>query len=45
MDDLLKIDGVVAAGEFGLNGSLVDYQASVEFPKELAQTTAQSPRW
>lgn len=40
LDDLLNIKGVVAAGEFGLDGSLVDYKASVEFSKELAQTTA-----
>lgn len=40
LDDLLKLDGVVAAGEFGLDGSLVDYKASVDFSKELAETTA-----
>ena len=40
LDDLLKLNGVVAAGEFGLDGSLVDYKANVEFSKELAQTTA-----
>jgi roadblock/LC7 domain-containing protein len=40
LDGLLKINGVVAAGEFGLDGSLVDYQANVDFSKELAQTTA-----
>ena len=40
LDDLLKINGVVAAGEFGLDGSLVDFKASVDFSKELAQTTA-----
>ena len=40
LDDLLKLNGVAAAGEFGLDGSLVDYKANVEFSKELAQTTA-----
>lgn len=40
LDDLLNINGVVAAGEFGLDGSLVDYKASVEFSEDLAQTTA-----
>lgn len=40
LDDLLKINGVVAAGEFGLDGSLVDYKAEVEFSQDLAQTTA-----
>jgi len=40
LDDLLNLKGVVAAGEFGRDGSLVDYKASVDFSKELAQTTA-----
>lgn len=40
LDDLLNIKGVVAAGEFRRDGSLVDYKASVDFPQELAQTTA-----
>jgi roadblock/LC7 domain-containing protein len=40
LDDLLKLNGVVAAGEFGLDGSLVDYKANVDFSKELAQSTA-----
>ena len=40
LDDLLNIKGVVAAGEFGLDGSLVDYKANVDFSEEQAQTTA-----
>ena len=40
LEDLLKIKGVVAAGEFGLDGSLVDYKADVKFSQDLAQTTA-----
>ena len=40
LDDLLNIKGVVAAGEFGLDGALVDYKASVDFSPELAETTA-----
>ena len=31
LEDLLNIKGAVAAGEFGLDGSLVNYQASVGF--------------
>ena len=30
LDDLLKIDGVVAAGEFAADGKFVDYKASQE---------------
>lgn len=40
LEDLLNLKGVVAAGEFGLDGSLVDYKASVDFSQELAETTA-----
>ena len=40
LDDLLNIKGVVAAGEFGLDGVLVDYKANVDFSQEQAQTTA-----
>jgi roadblock/LC7 domain-containing protein len=41
VDDLLKIDGVAAAGEFTLDGKLVAFKANVDFPKELAEATAQ----
>jgi roadblock/LC7 domain-containing protein len=40
LDDLLNIKGVVAAGEFGLDGSLVAYKSHVDFSQEQAQTTA-----
>lgn len=41
IDDLLDIKGVVAAGEFSPDGSLVDYGANMDMPEELAATTAQ----
>lgn len=41
LDELLKIDGVVAAGEFRKDGSLVDYRASMDMSPELAAQSAQ----
>ena len=41
LDELLKIDGVAAAGEFRLDGSLVDYKANMEMPPEVAAMSAQ----
>jgi roadblock/LC7 domain-containing protein len=41
LDDLLKLDGVVAAGEFGLDGTLVDFKAKMDMSPELAQMSAQ----
>lgn len=41
LQDLLKIDGVVAAGEFAADGSLIDYAASLDMSRELAETSAQ----
>ena len=35
LDDLLRIDGVMAAGEFTADGTLVDYRANTNMP----------PRW
>jgi roadblock/LC7 domain-containing protein len=41
LDDLLKLPGVMAAGEFSADGKLVDYKATMEMSRELAATTAQ----
>ena len=41
MDDLLKMPGVMAAGEFSADGTLVGYKAKMEMSPELAATTAQ----
>jgi roadblock/LC7 domain-containing protein len=40
LQDLLNLRGVAAAGEFGSDGSLTDYEAKVDFSEELAQQTA-----
>ena len=41
LDDLLKIDGVAAAGEFAADGKLVDFKANVDMSPEMAQMSAQ----
>lgn len=41
LDDLLKVDGVVAAGEFRRDGTLVDYRAAMDMSPELAASAAQ----
>ena len=41
LDDLLKLPGVVTAGEFQIDGTLVDFKAKMDMPSDLAQTTAQ----
>jgi len=41
LDDLLKIDGVVAAGEFAADGKLVDYKANMDMSPEMAAMSAQ----
>lgn len=40
LDELLKIEGVVAAGEFKRDGTLVDYRASMVMSRELASQVA-----
>ncbi|MGH7885560.1 MAG: DUF2173 family protein [Thermodesulfobacteriota bacterium] len=41
LDDLLHIEGVVAAGEFTTDGKLVDFKGTMEMPQEIAHMTAQ----
>ncbi len=41
LNDLLKLSGVVAAGEFTADGKLVDYKSSMPMSAELAEMTAQ----
>ena len=41
IEELLKLDGVAAVGEFRPDGSLVDYKANVEMPPEMAAMSAQ----
>jgi len=40
IDDLLKFNGVMAAGIFSPEGKLVDYKSNTEMPKEMAEMTA-----
>jgi len=41
LDDLLRIEGVMAAGEFTADGTLVDYRSNVNMPQEFAAMSAQ----
>ena len=41
LEDLLNIDGVVAAGEFAADGKLVDYKAKMDMSQEMAQMSAE----
>jgi len=41
LEELLKIEGVVAAGEFARDGALIDYRSSMEMSPELAAGAAQ----
>jgi roadblock/LC7 domain-containing protein len=41
LQELLDIDGVVAAGEFNRDGSLVNFEASMDMSDEMAQMSAQ----
>jgi roadblock/LC7 domain-containing protein len=41
LDELLQIDGVVAAGEYTADGKLVDYKTRMDMSREMAEMTAQ----
>lgn len=41
MDELLKLDVVVAAGEFAADGKPVDFKATMDMSPELAAMSAQ----
>lgn len=41
LDDLLRVEGVVAAFSFGADGKLVDYKARVDMSPEMAAMAAQ----
>lgn len=41
INDLLEIEGVVAAGEFSPDGELVEYSATMDMSEELAAKSAQ----
>ena len=37
LDDLIKIDGVVAAGELTADGKLVDCKANMDMSREMSE--------
>ena len=41
LDDLIKINGVVAAGEFTADGKVVDYKSNMDMSREMAEMAAQ----
>ena len=41
LEDLLKLKGVVAAGEFTADGKLIDFKAKMDMSPEIAAMTAQ----
>jgi len=41
ISDLLNLNGVIAAGEFTVDGKLVEYKAKMEMSPEMAAMTAQ----
>ena len=41
LDELMKINGVVAAGEFTPDGKLVDFKAKMDMSKDMGALTAQ----
>jgi roadblock/LC7 domain-containing protein len=41
LDELIKIEGVVAAGEFARDGQLIAYKAKMDMPLEMAEMSAQ----
>jgi roadblock/LC7 domain-containing protein len=41
LEELLNLDGVVAAGEFTADGRLVDYKATMDMSQEMAEMSAQ----
>ena len=43
--ELLKIDGVAAAGEFGKDGRLVDHKANMDMSRDMAEMSAQFCAW
>jgi len=41
LEELLKIDGVAAAGQFAKDGTLIDYRSNMDMSPELAAGAAQ----
>ena len=41
LQELLDLEGVVVAGEFDFEGRMLDYEAKMDMPEEMAQMIAQ----
>ena len=41
LEELLKIDGVIAAGDFSADGKMASYKAKMDMSSEMASMTAQ----
>ena len=41
LEDLLKLPGAAAAGEFRPDGTLVEFRAKMDMPRDLEEATAQ----
>jgi roadblock/LC7 domain-containing protein len=41
LDDLLKLKGVIVAGEFSSDGKLIDYRGRQDLPQDVLNLTAQ----
>ena len=41
LQELLDLEGVVVAGEFDFEGRMLDYEAKMDMPEEMAQMAAQ----
>jgi roadblock/LC7 domain-containing protein len=41
LQELLDLQGVVVAGEFDFEGRMLDYEAKMDMPEEMAQMAAQ----
>lgn len=41
LDELLRLDGVAAVGEFTSDGKILEYRSTTDIPKEIAEISAQ----
>ena len=41
LQELLDLEGLVVAGEFDFEGRMLDYEAEMHMPEEMAQMAAQ----
>jgi roadblock/LC7 domain-containing protein len=41
LDELLRLPGVAAVGEFASDGKIIEYRSNTDIPKEIAEISAQ----